>query len=49
MENKSIANYVSYTTTVSDYGLKYDSKGCWESTENHFICLDKVAEVYGRH
>jgi hypothetical protein len=42
-------NYGSiYRSTGSDVGVEFDQKKCWDSTESHFICLDKFNEVYGK-
>lgn len=49
MQPRGIGTYLSNNTTMSEYGLNFDSKGCWESTEDHFMCLDKANDVYGRH
>lgn len=41
-------NALNYKNPSNDVGLDFDNKKCWESTESHFICLDKFNEVYGR-
>lgn len=49
MTTKRHWNIASFQKSQSDYGLEFDQKECWENTENHFICLDKFNDVYGRH
>lgn len=46
--NSSSIYSPTFAHTLSDHSLNYNTKNCWESLEDHFICLDKSNDVYGR-
>lgn len=47
--NTSPINSGLFSHTIGEHGLAYNTKNCWESLEDHYICLDKFNDVYGKN